>query len=217
MINDTKAAAARQQKSAPRADAVMGKLWRQMSPEQRQAALEAFWRDEEAGEQQLEALALLVQRLKFRPKSVRGLAIDKKVRYLASVPFLSDSITARALVAYHLAQHRPMMGAFLDALGLPHDNGLITEESVTPDKDKMPAAAQAIAAAYPRQDVALYLSTLTAQDPETWGALAEFPEASLEPTAETTPPEGDSPTGPKPTVETQSAEAESPTGPAPKT
>jgi len=199
VTNDTKPGAARQQKStAVRGDAVMGTLWRQMSPEQRQAALEAFWRDEEAGEQQLEALGLLVQRLKFRPKSVRGLAVDKKVRYLASVPFLSDSITARALVAYHLAHHRPMMGAFLDALGLPHDNGLITEESVTPDKEKMPAAAQAIAAAYPRHDVAVYLSTLAAQDPETWGALAELPETSLEPIAEIVPPEAESPTDPEP-------------------
>jgi hypothetical protein len=163
-----------------RVDSIMGPLWRSLTPAQRQTALEAFWEDEEAAEQQLEALALLVQRLKFRPKSVRSLALDRKVRYLASVPFLSDSITARALVSYHLAHHRPMMGAFLDALGLPHDNGLITEENVAPDKDKMAAAAQAIAAQYPKPDVAVYLSTLATQDPDTWGTLAELPEASLE-------------------------------------
>ena len=31
-------------------------------------------------------------------------------------------------------------------------------------------------AAHPAEDVALYLSTLVWQDPETWGTLAELPE-----------------------------------------
>jgi len=40
-----------------------------------------------------------------------------------------------------------MMGAFLDALGITHENGLIQEDAIAPDPAKMAAAA--IARDYP--------------------------------------------------------------------
>jgi hypothetical protein len=40
---------------------------------------------------------------------------------------------ARALVVYHLAEQRALMGAFLDALGIAHENGLIQDDGVKPD------------------------------------------------------------------------------------
>ena len=51
-----------------------------------------------------------------------------------------------------------MMGSFLDALGIKHENGLIEdEEMAAPTPEKLREAAAAIAAQYPREDVALYL------------------------------------------------------------
>ena len=51
------------------------------------------------------------------------------------------AVAARALVNYHLERQRPMMGAFLDSLGITHENGLISEENVTkPDAEKLKAA-----------------------------------------------------------------------------
>ena len=87
-------------------------------------------------------------------------------------------VAARLLVAYHLAHQRPMMASFLDALGIAHEDGLIADEELeAPPADKLAeAAADASPASYPPEDVALYLSTLVWQDPETWGALAEVPE-----------------------------------------
>ena len=79
---------------------------------------------------------------------------------------------ARVLMLYHLAEQRPMMGAFLDALGIAHDAGLIRDDDVTPDEAKVAAAAAALANAYPAADVSIYLNTLLCQDPKTWGALA---------------------------------------------
>jgi len=38
------------------------------------------------------------------------------------------------------------------------------------------AAAGQLAEKYPAEDVALYLSTLVSQDPETWDALTELPQ-----------------------------------------
>src|SRR5687768_17956947 len=156
------------------------RLWKRMTAEQRLAAAHALWRDDDAKDDQAQAAGLIAQQLKFRLKTVNGLDKDRKARYLASVPSLPETIAARALVLYHLAEQRPMMGAFLDALGITHDNGLIHEEAVTPDPTKIPAAAAAIARTYPAHDVSLYLSTLLFQDPASWGALREVPEVSKE-------------------------------------
>jgi hypothetical protein len=150
------------------------KLWKQMSSDRRVAAAELFWADDQSTEQQLEAVAALAAHMKFRAKSVIGLPIEKKAKYLSTLPNVSDAVAARALVNYHLERQRPMMGAFLDSLGIAHENGLISEENVTkPDADKLRTAAEELATKYPQPDVSLYLRTLVSQDPDTWGSLAE--------------------------------------------
>jgi hypothetical protein len=154
------------------------KLWRRMPLEQRIDAAILFWADEQSADQQLEAVGSIATHMKFRPRSVLSLAEDRKARYLAGLPNVSDSVAARALVNYHLARQRPMMGAFLDLLGIPHDNGLIAEETIPkPDPAKLKQAVSDLAAKYPAQDVALYLATLVSQDPDTWEGLMELPEA----------------------------------------
>src|SRR5437762_304999 len=150
------------------------RMWRQMSAEQRRRAARAFWSDEEAADDQIQAALLIAQQKKFRPKTVVGLDVDRKAKHLASIAALPESLAARALVVYHLAEQRPMMGAFLDALGIAHENGLIKDENVAPDASKMAAAASALEKAYPAADVSLYLNTLVCQDPETWGGLQDI-------------------------------------------
>ena len=152
-------------------------LWKQLSPERKTQAAEAFWRDENAAMEQAEAIATIAQRLKFRPKSAAALPIDRKVKYLVGLPTPSEIIAARLLVVYHLAQQRPMMGSFLDALGIKHEEGMIEDEEMQPpDAEKLKAAAATLAKSYPPEDVSLYLSTLLWQDPDTWGGLFKAPE-----------------------------------------
>jgi len=152
-------------------------LWKRMSPERRMQAAEAFWRDENANVEQSEAIATIAQRIKFRPKSVLSLSVEKKARYLISLPGLSELVAARLLVAYHLEQQRPMMASFLDALGISHEDGLIAGDDIAPpDPAALRTAATTLAGSYPPEEVALYLSTLVWQDPDTWGPLAELPE-----------------------------------------
>jgi len=154
------------------------KLWRRMPLDRRVEAASLFWADEHSADQQMEAVASLATHMKFRARSVVGLPLDKKARYLASLPNVSDSVAARALVNYHLDRQRPMMGAFLDLLGIPHENGLITEETVAkPETQKLRRGAAELATKFPAEDVSLYLATLVSQDPDTWGGLAELPEA----------------------------------------
>jgi hypothetical protein len=147
------------------------KLWKQMTPAQRSAAARAFWIDDEATNEQVQAAFLIAERKKFRAKTVIGLDIERKVRHLASLPSVPDAIAGRALVLYHLAEQRPMMAVFLDALGLAHENGLIQDDNINPDASKIQPAADELAKQFPPEDVQLYLNTLLCQDPETWAAL----------------------------------------------
>jgi len=153
-------------------------LWKQLDPDRKRQAADAFWRDENAANEQAEAIGLIAQRIKFRLKSVITMPVEKKSQYVLSMPAVSEMLAARLLVAYHLAHQRSMMGAFLDALGITHEEGIIAEEDVKPPAaDALKKAASSLVASYPAGDVSLYLSTLVWQDPDTWGALAELPES----------------------------------------
>lgn len=146
-----------------------------MTPDQRFHAARAFWRDEQASDDQLQAVVLIAQVKKFRAKSVVSLDDGRKARHLASLPALPEALAARALIVYHLAEQRDMMGAFLDLLGIAHENGVIENESVKPDPEKLPTAVDQLFARFPSEHVSLYLDTLVCQDSQTWGALADVP------------------------------------------
>jgi hypothetical protein len=151
-------------------------LWKQLSSDRKLQAAEAFWQDENAAAEQAEVIASIAHRIKFRLKSVLAMPEEKKVRQLVTIP-VSELVAARLLVAYHLAHQRPMMGTFLSQLGIAHEDGLIADDEMQPPTAAaLKTAAAALAAAYPAEDVSLYLSTLTWQDPDTWGALADAPE-----------------------------------------
>ena len=152
------------------------KLWRRMTTDQRLRAAQAFWSDEQATDDQLQAVLVIAQQKKFRPKSVLALEPERRAKQLASIVSLPDALAARALVVYHLSGQREMMGTFLDALGLKHENGLIEDDDAKPDPEKIGPAIAAITEKYPADVVALYLTTLVCQDPDTWGQLSTLPQ-----------------------------------------
>jgi hypothetical protein len=150
-----------------------------MTGEQRLRAARALWNDADARAEQIQAAGVIAQQLKFRPKTVAGLDKDKQARYLTNVANVPDELAAKLLVVYHLAEQRPMMSTFLDAIGIAHESGLINNDTGSPDPARVAGAAAAIATSYPAEDVALYLNVLLWQDRETWGALADLPESRL--------------------------------------
>ena len=157
------------------------RMWRQMPSELRTSAAKAFWADEQATLEQAEAVALIARQIKFRPKSVITMPLDKKAKALAGLAQVSDLLAARLLISYHLEHQRPMMGAFLDLLGIAHDDGLIKEEDPKkPDDATLDKAVKELSAKYPKADVARYFWALLWQDPETWAGLKERPELGLD-------------------------------------
>ena len=76
-------------------------------------------------------------------------------------------------MAFPRAHQRRMMAAFLDALGIPHEDGLITSEleGGAVAADKVAAGVKALEASFPAEDVQRYFATLLAQDPDTWAGL----------------------------------------------
>src|SRR6185295_2986843 len=95
------------------------RLWKNMTAEQRAAAAEAFWKEDQADIQlqHMEATVAIAKRMNFRPKSVQALSLERKSKMLAQMSETSDSIATRALISYHFQNKRDLMGAFLDAVG----------------------------------------------------------------------------------------------------
>ena len=143
-----------------------------MPPDKRVLAAEAFWRDEDSPDiqvQKMEAVAVLARRLNFRTRSIQALPVERRARQLAQMNDMADGIATRALVAYHFRNCRPLMGAFLDALGIAHEDGLITEEDIqAPDHGRLAAAVSTVKTSFDPNDVELYLRTLAVLDGDTW-------------------------------------------------
>ena len=156
-------------------------MWRLMPLDLRVSAASAFWADDQAALEHAEAVALISRQIKFRPKSVLSLPLDKRARHLAGLVQVSDLLAARLVISYHLEHQRPMMGTFLDALGIAHDDGIIKDETPTaPDTATLDKGVQALVVKYPKADAARYFWALLWQDPETWGGLKGRPELAFE-------------------------------------
>lgn len=145
-----------------------------MNPEQRLAAAGAFWHEDQADVemQHMEAVVTIARRLNFRPKSVHALPVERRTKLLAQLGDVSDSVATRALISYHFTARRDLMAAFLDALGIAHENGLISDDSVAPpDRAKLLAGIAALRSKFGKSDVDLYLRTLATLDGDTWAEL----------------------------------------------
>ena len=145
-----------------------------MPAEKRLLAADAFWREEQADAemQHMDAVVTIARRLNFRPKSVHALPVERKAKHLSQLSDVSEAVATRALISYHFTVKRDLMGAFLDALEIKHENGVINEESVPPpSRDRIAAAITTVKGSFPAEDVDLYLKTLAAIDEDTWAEV----------------------------------------------
>ena len=148
------------------------RLWKHLPPEERLAASAAFF-SETPTELAGVALGALVKARHLRPQAARALPADARARILATVLDPGEPLAQGLLVSLHLAERRPLLGAFLDALGLAHENGVLKDEGEPPAPVPAEKAKAAVAAlgSFPPADVRTYLNTLLLQDPERWASL----------------------------------------------
>src|SRR5262245_32046743 len=68
-----------------------------------------------------EADLAIARSLRFREAAVRQLPIEKRVEHVARLARPDESLVSSLLLALHLEARQPMLCAFLDALGIPHE------------------------------------------------------------------------------------------------
>jgi hypothetical protein len=147
-------------------------IWELMTEEERKAAAIAFWngadRENRAGIEMA-----LAQDLKFRPHSVRQLPAERVAgRLVRLAEALPETVLFQYLFHLHMEQRRPLMVSYLDAVGLPHDDGALDlpDDFEGPDAAKVEKAGRELAKSEAK-DALVYLGTLMVADGEFWAGL----------------------------------------------
>jgi hypothetical protein len=147
-------------------------VWDLLTEDERRAAAAALW-DNADKESRAPVELVLAKELKFRPHSVARLSTDRVagrlVRLAEEIP---ENVLFQILFHLHMAERRALLSEFLDALGLPHDNGVL---DLPEDFDALDETAVARAAAQlvaNRGHAALvYLATLKVADSDFWSGV----------------------------------------------
>lgn len=161
------------------------RLWRTLSREDRLDAARAFWRrpPEEAA---LAAAREIVQILKVRPQAFHKVPLEQRVRAVAGLASPPEALAEALLVALHVESRRELLGAFLDGLGVAHEEGMIAEDAEfqPPSEAAVRAAAATLAERFGPDRLRVYWNTLWLQDRERWAALETVAEG-FSPAADT--------------------------------
>jgi hypothetical protein len=147
-------------------------VWDLMSDDEKRAAAVAFWNG--ADRESRSALEMaLASDLKFRQLSVRHLSAERVAgRLVRLADSLPESVLFQYLFHLHMDQRRPLMVGFLDAVGLPHDNGALDlpDDFEAPDAQKVEESGRELVTAEGAQAL-VYLATLMVADPDFWSGL----------------------------------------------
>ncbi len=146
-------------------------LWKELDRDTRDEAARALY-SQRPGRQ--EADAAMATAIRFRESAVRKLPLEKRVGYLVE-RVTDDALATSLLMALHLERRTPLLGAFLDHLEIPHEDGLIDERHLP---DPLPAARLAgalgtLEGRFPAAQIEVYVATLLALDGETWSGLRQ--------------------------------------------
>jgi hypothetical protein len=149
-------------------------LWAALEPDVRLLAARSLYaHDWGRATTRREADFAIMQGMHFRETAVRQLPVDKRAAYLARSIRPNDSLASSLLLAFHLEHKRPILAAFMEALDIPHNDGLIAEDHDVkpPSKTALAKAAKTLRAKFPEADVDLYLASLFVLDRDTWAGL----------------------------------------------
>ena len=88
-----------------------------------------------------------------------------------------EAVTGNLIRTWLLKKHKQMLVDFLDALGIPHEEGVVEDLPATMDDAKVRAAVEGLLAKYPPEAVAVYLHAFNEMNAVTWPSLKTMLES----------------------------------------
>ena len=82
-----------------------------------------------------------------------------------------DMVTANLLRTWLLKKYKDMLVDFLDALGVPHKDGVVDDLPATIDDEKLKSAVDKLLGKYPPEVVAVYLNAFNDMNEVEWPNL----------------------------------------------
>ena len=147
-------------------------VWDLMTDDERREAAKALWSDADHDARTVVETAL-AKELKFRAHALRKLPAEKLVaRLVRMAPEMPDTLLFQFLFYLHMGERRALMVEFLDAVGVPHDDGVLNlpEDAEPLVKETVDAAGRALLKAHDHEAL-VYLATLRVADKELWEGL----------------------------------------------
>jgi hypothetical protein len=116
-------------------------------------------------------------RKKLRPVFLERKPLPERHAWMAAMLAKASNadLAAEVLQAWLFACRTPMLVAFLDAVGAPHDGeGRIESLPPEPSKTQLETAVDGLCSRFPQWEVAVYLRLFCEMDIARWPALREL-------------------------------------------
>jgi hypothetical protein len=114
-------------------------------------------------------------------RKVRPIFLERQPRAQRHASMLStlsrpglDLVTGNLIRFWLLKKYNGMLADFLDALQIPHKEGVVDDLPATVDDGRLKVAIDALTAKYPQEAVAVYLNAFTDMNEVNWPSLNTF-------------------------------------------
>jgi hypothetical protein len=147
-------------------------VWDLMTDDEKRQAAAALWTNADR-ESRMAVEMMVAREMKFRPQSVRKLSAERVAPRLARIAAeMPESAFFQFLFHYHMAEGRELMVEYLDAVGLPHEDGVLDlpEDAEAPTGDAAAGPARELIAKHGREAL-VYLGTLAVADADFWAGM----------------------------------------------
>jgi uncharacterized protein (UPF0297 family) len=107
--------------------------------------------------------------LRFRPQAIKKIPLEKRARLARQwiAKQQSSDLCYELFGTYLVRTRRELVTGFLDATGVPHQEGMIEDvEKARPDPEKIPEAVRGLDSRFNPEDVTLYLALCAEQWPD---------------------------------------------------
>lgn len=150
-------------------------IWGGMSDEAAASVLGDVKR--ESPEMYREAVSAAAGSLKMRPQVLRQQPGPRQAATVrrALTQINQQDLGAHLLIEWLTKCQKPMLGQFLDDLGISHEEGTVKEEiGPEPEPERLTAAIERLRESFPPEHVRIYLSAFSVITADEWERLPDL-------------------------------------------